>query len=95
MDSATGGFASIPVTWYLGYEAVRETEAGDVVLPITQEEYTGQIVIPIEAGEHTYRISYIGTRVQKYALLLSFITLLAVITWMLIQKARSSETAGE
>ena len=95
MDSATGGFASIPVTWYLGYEAVRETESGDVVLPITQEEYTGQIVIPIEAGEHTYRISYIGTRVQKYALLLSFITLLAVITWMLIQKARSSETAGE
>ena len=88
VDSASNGFAAIPVTWYLGYEAVRQTDAGDVVLPITQEEYTGQIVLPIETGNYTYRISYVGTRVQKFSLLLSGIAVLCVIAWHIVKKAQ-------
>ena len=93
LNSVNDGFAAIPVTWYLGYEAVRREGREEVVLPITQEEYTGQIVLPVKAGEYTYEIRYVGTRLQKYSLLLSLVSLLILSGYLTVKKARSDEAA--
>ncbi len=92
LESSSDGYAAIPVTWYLGYEAEVEENGSYKAIPITQEEYTGVIVIPIFSGNHTYRIRYIGTRIQKYALLVSFISLLILSGYLLVKKARETST---
>ena len=92
LDSSADGYAAIPVTWYLGYEAELEENGSYRSIPITQEEYTGVIVIPIYSGSHTYRIRYVGTRIQKYSLLVSFVSLLILGGYLLIKKARETNT---
>lgn len=91
LNSLNDGFVAIPVTWYLGYQAERQEGDSWVVIPITQEEYTGQIVIPVIAGEHTYRVRYVGTKVQKAALALSFVSLLILAGFLMARSAARKE----
>ena len=91
LNSLNDGFVAIPVTWYLGYQAERQDGDSWVVIPITQEEYTGQIVIPVIAGEHTYRVRYVGTKVQKAALALSFVSLLILAGFLMARSAARKE----
>ncbi len=95
LNSSSDGYATLPLSWYLGYEAERLENDAYTPIPITQEEYTGRIVIPVLSGDHTYRIRYVGTRVQKYSLLLSFVALLIFGGYLLVKKARETDYAGQ
>lgn len=95
MNCESDGFAGLPVTWYLGYQA--ELADGDepVILPISQDEYTGRIVIPVYQGEHTYRVYYKGTTVQRLSLALSLVSLLVLAGYLLAENARRNAAGNE
>ncbi len=90
MDCASDGFAALPVSWYLGYQA--ELTDGDKpeILTISQDEYTGRIIIPVKAGSHSYRVYYRGTTVQKASLLCSFVSLLILAGYLMYKNARQA-----
>ncbi|MBR4456928.1 MAG: hypothetical protein IKS32_12035 [Solobacterium sp.] len=86
MECEKDGFAALPVSWYLGYQAELNDNGEPAVLPISQEEYTGRIVIPVRQGTHTYHVYYRGTTVQKGSLLCSFICTLILTGYLLASK---------
>ena len=91
MDCTDDGFAALPVTWYLGYQAERSDNGESVILPVSQDEYTGRIVIPVSQGTHTYRVYYRGTTIQRLSLLLSFVSLLILLGYLVSKNARPEE----
>lgn len=96
LDALNDGFVAIPVSWYLGYQAERiEPDGSKTIIPITQEEYTGRIVIPVITGTYEYHVRYIGTKMQKIALAFSSVSVLILIGFLMVKKARSEDAAGE
>ena len=93
MDCETDGFAALPVTWYLGYQAERMDNGTPEIIPVSRDEYTGRIVIPVDAGSHTYRVRYRGTTVQKASLLLSFVWAMILCGWLVFKNARREHPA--
>ena len=52
---------------------------------------TGRIVIPVSQGTHTYRVYYRGTTIQRLSLLLSFVSLLILLGYLVSKNARPEE----
>ena len=88
VNAASDGYATLPVSWYLGY-AAEEVSPGSASLPCIRDEYTGRIVLPVSAGEHSYRIYYKGTTVQKGAAVLSLLGGAVLMYWLI---RRNGET---
>ena len=95
MDCENDGFAAIPVTWYLGYQAELMDNGTPQILPISQDEYTGRIVIPVYTGNHTYRVHYRGTTVQKLSLLISLVTVMILLGYLIYKNARRDNPTDE
>ena len=69
----------LPLSYYKGYKAYEFVDDKWEPTNITYSPITKEVLIDSKAGIHTYKVLYEGTFVQQISLIISFVTLIALV----------------
>lgn len=82
----------IPLTFYKGYAAYELIDDKWVITDYTNNYLYRELQINSNAGKHTYKVTYVGTTVQKVSLIISTVSLLILCIYYFKKQNKDSKT---